>query len=81
MALFLTFAGPSSSARGRTLKRDEHRVCFILDQQMRRLACVTSKDENGSLSAGELPRELGTTDGLAGSLATLWIEALALWSC
>jgi hypothetical protein len=32
--------------RRRTLKRDEHGVCFILDEHMRRLACVLARDKN-----------------------------------
>jgi|ERR1700716_425518 hypothetical protein len=56
--------------RHRTLKRDEHGARFFLHQEMRRLACVPTKDENRDLESRTDIRENGTTDGLASSAAT-----------
>jgi hypothetical protein len=55
--------------RRRTLKRDEHGARFFLHQEMRRLACVPTKDENRDLESGASIRENGTTDDLADSAA------------
>ena len=57
----------ASARRRRTLKRDEHGARFFLHQEMRRLACVPTKNEIGiSIRTTNIPKN-GTTDDLAGS--------------
>src|SRR5712664_179418 len=56
--------------RRRTLKCDEHGARLFLLQEMRRLACVPTKNENRNLEGGSDIRENGTIDGFAGSAVT-----------
>src|SRR5882757_1935520 len=59
-----------ASRRRRTLKCDEHRIRFFLSQEMRRLACIPTKNENRNLEGRSDIRENGTTDGFAGRAVT-----------